>query len=273
MLCRDLLSPGRGNLQIHDGPEGTYVGGCTVSPVATADEVASLLAGAARSRAVASTGLNAQSSRSHLLVTLSFPGGGKLLLADLAGSERLARTGAQGEALAEAKAINKSLSALGNVIACRARADDSSTPELVPYRDSKLTRLLREALCGTAALSLILCASPAAADAVETVTTLRFGARAKAMRCEPARAPAANGGGADAEVEIAALRSKLAALRARLAECERDLAAARESAADSAAARVSATAAGGGARELAWLLFTWVMAVASTRSLPPSWLL
>ena len=87
----------------------------------------------------------------------------------------LSKTGASGQQLEEAKMINKSLSALGNVI--NALTDGRS--KHIPYRDSKLTRLLQESLGGNACTVLVICCSPSSYNAVETVSTLRFGNRAK----------------------------------------------------------------------------------------------
>ena len=88
--------------------------------------------------------------------------------------------GATGDVLDEAKSINRSLSALGNVIAALT-AEGPAPGAVVPFRDSKLTRLLRECLTGAAYTTLVVCASPAARDAAETLSSLRFGARAKRL--------------------------------------------------------------------------------------------
>lgn len=97
---------------------------------------------------------------------------------DLAGSERIAKTGAQGETLTEAKAINQSLTTLGLVI--NALTDGKSSH--VPYRDSKLTRILQESLGGNSKTSLIVTCSPSIFNEQETVSTLRFGQRAKQIK-------------------------------------------------------------------------------------------
>jgi kinesin family protein 5 len=106
---------------------------------------------------------------------------GKLYLVDLAGSEKVGKTGAEGKRLDEAKNINKSLSALGQVI--NALTDGKSSH--VPYRDSKLTRVLQDSLGGNSKTSLIITASPSAFNEPETVSTLRFGIRAKAIKNKP----------------------------------------------------------------------------------------
>ena len=160
--CSDLLCPSRDNLAIHEGERGTYVGDATQVEVHNAVEVLHWVGEALQSRAVGSTLLNSDSSRSHLVLTLTVEVGstvGKLLFVDLAGSEKVKRTGATGSLLTEATAINKSLSALGNVIAAltsNAAAGDAGTPAaVVPFRDSKLTRLLKECLSGSAFTTLI----------------------------------------------------------------------------------------------------------------------
>lgn len=159
---RDLLCPSRDNLAIHEGERGTYVGDATTVQVQNSVEVLHWVGEALQSRAVGSTLLNTDSSRSHLVLTLTVEVGdtvGKLLFVDLAGSEKVKRTGATGSLLTEASAINKSLSALGNVIAAltsNAAAGDAGTPAaVVPFRDSKLTRLLKECLSGSAFTTLI----------------------------------------------------------------------------------------------------------------------
>jgi kinesin family member 5 len=184
---RDLLCPSRENLCLHEGERGTYVGGATEVEVADAGEVNHWLAEGVRNRAVAATLLNSDSSRSHLVLTLTVECGtcvGKLNLVDLAGSEKLKRSGATGDTLKEGMAINRSLSALGNVISALTAGDVASNA-VIPYRDSKLTRLLKECLSGTAFITLVVCISPAAGDASDTVASLRFGARAKSLPCAP----------------------------------------------------------------------------------------
>jgi kinesin family member 5 len=97
---------------------------------------------------------------------------------DLAGSERISKTGAAGNTLTEAKNINKSLTSLGLVI--NALTDGKSTH--VPYRDSKLTRILQESLGGNSKTSLIVTCSPSIFNESETISTLKFGTRAKQIK-------------------------------------------------------------------------------------------
>lgn len=111
---------------------------------------------------------------------------GKLSLVDLAGSEDVGRSGARGQALSEAKRINTSLLALGNVIQALTEGGRKSNAGggvgHVPFRDSVLTRLLKESFGGNTKTTLLCCCSPAASDLTETLSTLRFGARAKRVR-------------------------------------------------------------------------------------------
>lgn len=145
---RDLLSTGADEkLEIRQGEFGNYVPGLTQVPVNSISEVQSLLSTADRNRSQACTNMNEHSSRSHMMLTISmttenFATGqttrGKLNLVDLAGSERLDKSGATGQALKEAQNINKSLSALGDVIQARATKQSH-----IPFRNSTLTYLLQ----------------------------------------------------------------------------------------------------------------------------------
>jgi kinesin family protein 5 len=141
-------------------------------------------------RSVAATNMNAESSRSHSLFVLTITmtnnddgscKTGKLFLVDLAGSEKIQKTGAVGQTLEEAKNINKSLTTLGKVIV--ALTDKKATH--VPYRESKLTRILSESLGGNSKTCLIITASPHPFNEAETLSTLRFGARARNIKNAP----------------------------------------------------------------------------------------
>ena len=134
--------------------------------------------------------MNATSSRSHTVLTLTVEQRSaesartlrsKLLMVDLAGSERVRRTVSRGTRLNEAKAINTSLSALGNVISALAE----TSPAHVPFRDSKLTRLLQDSLGGTATTALIATVGPAAINYSETLSTLLFASRCMSVRLSP----------------------------------------------------------------------------------------
>lgn len=131
---------------------------------------------------VQGTAMNSESSRSHLVISLCLqragPGGStthsRLCLVDLAGSERYNKTQAAGACYTEGCAINKSLSALGNVVSALSEGKKIAH---VPYRDSKLTRLLQDCLAGNALMALIICLNPDAAQLTESISTLRFGSR------------------------------------------------------------------------------------------------
>ena len=174
----------------HDARTGeTSVTNARCVEVASAKEIASLLRRADAARTTRGTNMNDRSSRSHMVFTLKLTGirtdagskkhpnacHGVLNLVDLAGSERLSRTGATGDRLKEAQNINKSLSALGDVIA--ALAEKAAH---VPYRNSKLTYLLQNALGGDAKTLMVANVSPVAESAQETLCSLRFATKVNA---------------------------------------------------------------------------------------------
>ena len=261
--------------------------------VKTAQELDALLSSAGKRRATGATAVNAASSRSHAIVTLTVeqrgrrrrrrgsgvqrsgggtaPGGeneegeertdaategpettvsAKMCLVDLAGSERQKRTLATGARLKEATAINRGLLALGNVIgalaaqskaaataagATTAAAGTSSNPSLqqhrhIPYRDSKLTRLLADALGGASRTLLIACVSRADIDADEAAATLRYAARARAIVNVPRANIASASEGCCAgslcaanAAELESLRMELVGARSKIAALEREL--------------------------------------------------
>ncbi|OMJ79477.1 hypothetical protein SteCoe_20486 [Stentor coeruleus] len=164
---------------------GIYVDGLTEIYVVNEEEMLDVLAMGERNRTVASTKMNNASSRSHQLFILEvkqkLPNDsekrGILNLVDLAGSEKINQTGVTGNKLEEAKKINLSLSALGNVIKSL-----TSSAEHIPYRDSKLTRLLQESLGGNYKTSLLICCSPHPRNAEDTLNTLKFAQRAKTIK-------------------------------------------------------------------------------------------
>jgi len=188
---KDLLNPSKNNLKVHeDKSRGVYIADLTEEYVSDEVEVYNLMKDGTANREVAATQMNEGSSRSHSLFimtiaqnnTLDFSARtGKLYLVDLAGSEKVGKTGAEGKRLDEAKTINKSLSTLGLVI--NSLTDGKSTH--VPYRDSKLTRVLQDSLGGNSKTSLILTCSPSSYNEAETVSTLRFGIRAKQIKNKP----------------------------------------------------------------------------------------
>lgn len=185
---RDLLDVTKTNLSVHeDKNKATYVKGATERFVSSPEEVMDVIDEGKSNRHVAVTNMNEHSSRSHSVFLINVKQenvetqkklSGKLYLVDLAGSEKVSKTGAEGSVLDEAKNINKSLSALGNVISALAEGNKSH----VPYRDSKLTRILQESLGGNARTTMVICASPASYNESETKSTLMFGQRAKTIK-------------------------------------------------------------------------------------------
>lgn len=185
---RDLLDVSKVNLAVHEDKNRVpFVKGATERFVSSPEEVLEVIEAGKSNRHVAVTNMNEHSSRSHSVFLIQVKQEniesqkkllGKLYLVDLAGSEKVSKTGAEGAVLDEAKNINKSLSALGNVIS--ALADSSKTH--VPYRDSKLTRILQESLGGNARTTIVICCSPASFNESETKSTLDFGKRAKTVK-------------------------------------------------------------------------------------------
>ncbi len=185
---RDLLDPENGtNLGFREDPQGgVAVVGATEVFVTCQAELLKLLEVGQTVRATSATRMNEESSRSHALLLLTVTQKntetlhvrrGKLVLVDLAGSERIAKTGAAGLRLEEAKNINRSLTTLGMVI--KALADRQPH---IPYRDARLTRLLEESLGGNSKTCLIICCSPELSHSQESISTLRFGERAKCVQ-------------------------------------------------------------------------------------------
>jgi kinesin family protein 5 len=188
---RDLLDISRVNLNIReDNIKGIYVDGCSERYVGCPNDVLALLELGSSNRAQAATNMNEHSSRSHSIFILTINQTnkkdcsskiGKLYLVDLAGSEKISKTGATGHTLEEAKIINKSLTTLGRVI--NNLTDGKSTH--VPYRESKLTRVLQESLGGNSKTCLIITCSPSIYNESESLSTLRFGERAKKIKNKP----------------------------------------------------------------------------------------
>lgn len=185
---RDLLDVSKVNLSVHEDKNRVpFVKGATERFVSSPEEVFEVIEEGKANRHIAVTNMNEHSSRSHSVFLINVKQenlenekklSGKLYLVDLAGSEKVSKTGAEGTVLDEAKNINKSLSALGNVIS--ALADGNKTH--IPYRDSKLTRILQESLGGNARTTIIICCSPASFNESETKSTLDFGRRAKTIK-------------------------------------------------------------------------------------------
>jgi len=173
-------------LDIRETKEGGIsLPGMQARSVGSPDEAMAALAEGSRNRATGSTQMNATSSRSHAIFTVSLEltlKGGKILtprfnFVDLAGSERAKRTGASGDRFAEGVQINKGLLALGNVISALCERQSH-----VPYRDSKLTRLLQDSLGGNAHTLMIACVSPSDADLEESLNTLKYANRARQIQ-------------------------------------------------------------------------------------------
>jgi len=185
---RDLLAPQNDNLPVHEEKSrGVYVKGLLEIYVSSVLEVYEVMRRGGLARATAATNMNQESSRSHSIFVITIgqknvetgsAKSGQLFLVDLAGSEKVGKTGASGQTLEEAKKINKSLSALGMVI--NSLTDGKSTH--IPYRDSKLTRILQESLGGNSRTTLIINCSPNSYNVEETLSTLRFGVRAKKIQ-------------------------------------------------------------------------------------------
>ncbi|CAK9109399.1 Chromosome-associated kinesin KIF4A (Chromokinesin-A) [Durusdinium trenchii] len=208
---QDLFEPGKRDLQIRlneDSSRTTHqVDGLSVHRVTCVSDVLALLDKGERNKVVSQTAMNATSSRSHCVFTIQlvqhvhregelFTLRSKMTCVDLAGSERVNRTHPQGLQLAEAKSINRSLSALGNVIAAlstpgqtlsgSSSLDESEQSEgFIPWRDSKLTRVLQESLDGTAQVSLVINVSPDAVNVQESINSLLFGRRSMSVALEP----------------------------------------------------------------------------------------
>ncbi|XP_040919909.1 kinesin-like protein KIF13B isoform X3 [Toxotes jaculatrix] len=193
---RDLLDPkgSRQALRVREHKVlGPYVDGLSRLAVASYKDIESLMSEGNKSRTVAATNMNEESSRSHAvfniilthtLMDLQSGTSGekvsKLSLVDLAGSERAAKTGAAGERLKEGSNINKSLSTLGLVISALAdQGAGTNKSKFVPYRDSVLTWLLKDSLGGNSRTAMVATISPAADNYDETLSTLRYADRAK----------------------------------------------------------------------------------------------
>lgn len=214
-MIQDLLRPSSSNMQIRESENGVYISGVEEVEVRCVEDCLKLLSLGERNRAFAFTKLNAHSSRSHAIAVItvekkrrkpSSPNPdekqgrgrntegddkkaplppvkekilvGKLFLVDLAGSERLKKSGSEGVRANEAKSVNLSLTSLGKCI--NARADPLTTH--VPFRDSKLTRLLQESLGGNAKTSLVINVAPTGHHVSESMSSLLFGSRAMKVK-------------------------------------------------------------------------------------------
>jgi kinesin family protein 5 len=181
----DLLDASKKNLAIRESPsKGIYIADLTWEYAGSEEDIFEFLELGQRNRKTASTDMNETSSRSHSIFQLELTQKrsdgttrvARLSLVDLAGSESVKKTNATGQTFDEAKKINLSLSALGNCIkALTTKGEDGH----IPYRDSKLTRVLQESLGGNSKTTLLVCLSPHHDNFEETLSTLRFAQRAK----------------------------------------------------------------------------------------------
>ncbi|KAK3602941.1 hypothetical protein CHS0354_039359 [Potamilus streckersoni] len=179
----DLLNSDAKVLELRTAGNKVNIPGITEIPIKAVDDIKKIMKMGDKNRTTASTKMNSTSSRSHLLLMLSLEGldkvtgavsNGTLTLCDLAGSERISKTEAEGQRLVEAAAINKSLSALGQVFTAL------RTSQLhVPYRNSKLTQILQPSLGGDAKACLFVNISPDEFNFQETISTLTFGSSAR----------------------------------------------------------------------------------------------
>jgi len=226
---RDLLASGKnekeclGDLKIRLAEHTTSglveVDGAKVEPVANATELLEVIDRGTKSRASSSTNMNAESSRSHMVATIVLSlrnrrtgklVHGKLTLVDLAGSERVSKSGATGHQLKEAQSINKSLSALGDVIG----ALTSGGRQHIPYRNHPLTMLMSDSIGGNAKTLMFVCCSPADYNRKESANSLDF-----AKRCRNVTNNAVASKGRDSSAshvsQIKALRQELSKIKER----------------------------------------------------------
>eukprot|EP01012_Entosiphon_sulcatum_P064982 TRINITY_DN93857_c0_g1_i2.p1 TRINITY_DN93857_c0_g1~~TRINITY_DN93857_c0_g1_i2.p1 ORF type:complete len:874 (-),score=227.08 TRINITY_DN93857_c0_g1_i2:74-2695(-) len=230
---RDLLNPGALGVEYKIREDsitgrGIYVENLKEEEVRTVESILGVIQKGTINRKVAATEANDTSSRSHSIVQImvdqiNFVQGGtrttsRLNLVDLAGSEKVAKTNAEGERLKEAQAINLSLTLLGQVIY---KLTDGHSQH-IPYRDSKLTRLLQDSLGGNSQTTLICACSPSTFNQAETLSTLQFAARAKQIKNKPKinkemNIQELNIAYAKAQEEIRLLKDKISDLEAQSA--------------------------------------------------------
>ncbi|KAJ3368989.1 hypothetical protein GGF31_005950 [Allomyces arbusculus] len=192
-VVRDLLNPNNTNMRLVEQENQIIVKDVTELLVVKAKDVMSALAQGEANRSYGETDMNARSSRSHTILTFVIESyqvdnknavtSARLNLVDLAGSERAAHTNADGARLKEGGHINKSLLALTSVIA--RLADPARMHQHIPYRDSKLTRILQPSLGGNAKTAIICNVTPASSHLEDTNSTLQFATRAKHIQNKP----------------------------------------------------------------------------------------
>eukprot|EP00736_Rhodelphis_marinus_P012167 Rmarinus@m.14411 len=186
-MVNDLLDPNSTNLNVRESPKaGFFVAGLKKRIVKCKKDIEDCIQLGEKNRATACTLMNDRSSRSHSLLQISIQQklhdgatmSGRMNLVDLAGSEKVAKTGARGQTLIEAKKINQSLSALGK---CIHLLSNQSKKSHIPFRDSKLTKILQDSLGGNTKTTIVICISSAFYNYEETISTLKFGSRAKSI--------------------------------------------------------------------------------------------
>ncbi|CAJ1426212.1 unnamed protein product [Effrenium voratum] len=220
LVPRGRATPAAG-LEIREGKGlGVYVKDLQEIVVDSAGKLQRLIDQGFEHRATAATQMNATSSRSHCIFTIKLHqkddkvsannNFSKMNLVDLAGSERASRTGAEGSTLKEGANINKSLSALGNVINTLSSLAAGNKKVFIPYRNSKLTRVLQESLGGNALTTMMAALSPAKTNGDETLSTLNYAARAKTIKLNASKNEEAE--------HLSKLEEEVEMLRAKLAE-------------------------------------------------------
>lgn len=202
LLTRDVKSSKKEvrNLPVKwDATQGFYVPGLKSVACADVGSMVNVIRTGMKHRHVGSHELNIESSRSHSIMTITVcasandpqsvdygtPRFGKICFVDLAGSERLKDSKSEGAMLKETTNINKSLFVLGKVISCLAEKETTGVTSHIPYRDSKLTKLLMDSLGGCAMALMIACCSPSSLHVDETLSTLTYATRAKNIQNRP----------------------------------------------------------------------------------------
>lgn len=197
---KDLIMVSQDVLELREDPiKGVQVAGLSEIEVHTADEIFELLIYGNKNRTQEATGANETSSRSHAVLQIiceykEKDAGvkaeikvGKLSLIDLAGSERASKTGNRGMRMIEGANINKSLLALGNCINMLHENNSKNQSNYIPFRDSKLTRLLKDSLGGNCRTVMIACIAPSASNYEDTHNTLKYANRAKNIKTNVTR--------------------------------------------------------------------------------------
>lgn len=223
-VIHDLLDNTGDSLNVREGPKkGIYVHGLTSRPVMSTDQIIALLALGEDSRHVGKTDYNAVSSRSHTIFQIKVESQStlasdkvvlesKLNLVDLAGSEDTTKAGLDKKA--ETGNINKSLLALASVI--WKISEPKHKQGHIPYRDSKLTRVLQDSLNGTACISVLCCLSPSSGNVDESISTLKFASRAKNIKNTATQ----NVKSQDSKTLISKYKAEIEELKQRLVQAE-----------------------------------------------------